>query len=76
MAYYDDAGNDGQAFGRQGGIAGPRRPSTFFTPITAPFPSSRQQLKASRTRDGLRLVNGTMDAQPATEIQGRTPDGA
>ncbi|KAL2848830.1 WD repeat protein [Aspergillus pseudoustus] len=26
MAYYDDAGNDGQPFGRQGGIAGPRRP--------------------------------------------------
>ncbi|KAL2808828.1 WD40-repeat-containing domain protein [Aspergillus granulosus] len=26
MAYYDDAGNDGQPFGRQSGIAGPRRP--------------------------------------------------
>ncbi|KAI9374006.1 WD40-repeat-containing domain protein [Aspergillus egyptiacus] len=27
MAYYDDSGNDSQAFGRpQGGIAGPRRP--------------------------------------------------
>lgn len=72
MAYYEDGGNDGQPFGRgQGGTAGPRRPS--MCPGHLKF--CRTTAKSNRARHRLWLVNDTMDAQPATKIQGGLSDG-
>lgn len=67
MAYYEEHGGDGQ-FGRFNknfeGPAGPRRPRTCNA-LLSEMPESTN---THRTRHGLWLVDGTMDAHTATAL--------